>query len=313
MATPAPFRRLAGDGPAPARAMWLRAGDGVRLRAAHWPAAGDAGAGTVLLFSGRTEYLEKYARAGADLAAAGFDVIGLDWRGQGLSDRLQDDPRPGFVPDFADYQRDVATLVAAAEQMNLPQPWHLLSHSMGGAIALRALIEGLPARRAVFSAPMWGIRTQPMPPTIAAGLARVMTRLGRGGRPVAGTGGRGTWVLDSAFRDNLLTSDAAEWARLVAEAQAWPDVTLGGASWRWLAEALTECARLAALPSPAIPTLVTLGSDERIVDPGAIRVRVAASPQMRCLDLDGGNHEALFETPPIRDRALAAMIAHLKP
>jgi len=155
--TPAPFHLLPGDPPAPARAFWAQADDGVKLRLAHWPAAGDRdAAGTILLFPGRTEYLEKYARVGRELAAERFHVIAADWRGQGMSDRLQADPRPGHVADFADFQRDVVEIVIAAQDLDLPQPWHLLAHSMGGAIGLAALVNELPVRSAVFSAPMWG-------------------------------------------------------------------------------------------------------------------------------------------------------------
>ncbi|WP_323032714.1 hypothetical protein [Paracoccus sp. (in: a-proteobacteria)] len=49
---PAPFNTLPGDPLPLARAFWLRAEDGVRLRAAHWAAGGASG--TVLLFPGRT-------------------------------------------------------------------------------------------------------------------------------------------------------------------------------------------------------------------------------------------------------------------
>ena len=38
----------------------MQADDGVTLRLAHWPAASDSRGG-VLLFPGRTEYIEKYS------------------------------------------------------------------------------------------------------------------------------------------------------------------------------------------------------------------------------------------------------------
>ena len=82
----APFHQLPDDRSQPARAFWAQAGDGVRLRMAHWPA--DAARGSVLLFPGRTEYVEKYAPVAAWLNAAGLSVLSLDWRGQGASARL---------------------------------------------------------------------------------------------------------------------------------------------------------------------------------------------------------------------------------
>ncbi|RDW13699.1 alpha/beta hydrolase, partial [Paracoccus thiocyanatus] len=225
---PAPYNTLPGDPMPQARAFWLRADDGVRLRAAHWAAGG--GSGTVLLFPGRTEYLEKYDGIAADLNAAGLDVLALDWRGQGMSDRLQDNARPGHIGDFADYQRDVVELVIAAQELDLPRPWHLLAHSMGGAIGLAALDAGLPVQGAVFSAPMLGINLRRVPAALALATARLGQWLGRGGHPAPGAGGEDSFVLVDPFRGNLLTGCGQRWGRLVAEAAAWPDISIGGAS-----------------------------------------------------------------------------------
>jgi len=51
----------------------------------HW--TGQHVKGTVLLFPGRTEYIEKYGPAAADFLARGFATVVIDWRGQGLADR----------------------------------------------------------------------------------------------------------------------------------------------------------------------------------------------------------------------------------
>ncbi|MFD2842686.1 alpha/beta fold hydrolase [Paracoccus cavernae] len=124
----------------------------------------------MLLFQGRAEYLEKYNGVAQALNEAGYDVLSLDWRGQGLSDRLIDNPHLSHIADFADYQRDVLELVVAAGELSLPRPWHLLAHSMGGAIGYASLLDELPVVSAVFSSPMWGINTTPYPLwSIAAG------------------------------------------------------------------------------------------------------------------------------------------------
>lgn len=305
---PAPFNTLPGDPLPLARAFWLRAEDGVRLRAAHWAAGGASG--TVLLFPGRTEYLEKYAAVAADLNAAGLDVLSMDWRGQGMSDRLQDNSRPGHIGAFSDYQRDVVELVVAAQELDLPQPWHLLAHSMGGAIGLAALDGGLPVASVVFSSPMWGINLRGIPEPAALALATLLSRLGRGGHPAPRTGGEESFVLLDPFHDNLLTHDGQRWGRLVAEAAAWRDISVGGASNDWLREAILECRRLATLPPPGLPALIALGDGERIVSPQAIRSRAAAWPSARLLELAQCRHEPMIERDPVRDLFLQAALAH---
>ncbi|MBW7055815.1 alpha/beta hydrolase [Paracoccus bogoriensis] len=305
----APFHQLADDPLEPAQAYWLRAEDGVRLRVACWETAHAASQGSVLLFPGRTEYVEKYAPIARRLNAAGYHVLAIDWRGQGLSDRLQADPRPGHVGAFSDYQRDVVEMLVAAEDLGLPRPWHLLAHSMGGCIGLAALESGLPVASAVFSAPMWGINLRRIQHGVALGIAYLAGRLGRGGVAAPGSGGtRSTYVLDEAFSANLLTRNADEWARLVREAAAWPDLTIGGASFDWVAKALNECTRLSQIPSPDLPMLVSVGSDERVVSGQAIRDRAARWPGGTLLEVPGARHEVMMETPPLRDLFLQAML-----
>lgn len=306
----APFLSLEGAElpPTAPAAFWLRAADGLRLRAAHWPAQKDA-AGTVLLFTGRTEYLEKYARAARDLTSAGYDVLSVDWRGQGMSDRLLPNPRPGHITDFADYQRDVAALRNLAEGLNLPRPWHMLAHSMGGCIGLRALHDGFPVASAAFSAPMWGINLRPLSPLVALGIAGAVQRIGLGAKVTPGNGDNSTYVLRAGFDDNVLTSDGLQWARLVAEAGSWPDVTLGGATYDWVRAALAECAALAAMRSPDVPMLVSLGLDEKVVSPPAIRDRAGRWPKGQLLEVPGARHEVLFETPDRRAAFLSAVLA----
>lgn len=304
---PAPFHQLPGDPGRPGAAFFVTADDGVRLRLAHWPASGPAQS-TVLLFPGRTEYLEKYAPIIPRLAAAGHAVLAIDWRGQGMSDRLLTNPRPGHIDDFALYRRDTAAMVGAARRLALPRPWHLLAHSMGGCIGLAALVEGLPVASAAFSAPMWGIHHAPLPGPVVMGIAGTARRLRQGARSAIGTGGDGTFVLDAPFRGNALTGDAGQWARLVAEAGAWPQLTLGGATYEWVRAALAECRRLAALPSPDLPALIGLGALERVVSPRAIRARAALWPRAELLELPDARHELMFERAPVPDIFLTAAL-----
>ncbi|MEO0498857.1 MAG: alpha/beta fold hydrolase, partial [Pseudomonadota bacterium] len=61
----------------------------------------------------------------------GYDAFALDWRGQGLSDRLTDDRMLGHVGRYADYQKDVAAFLEAAQDLDPPKPWFLFGHSLG--------------------------------------------------------------------------------------------------------------------------------------------------------------------------------------
>ena len=112
MLSPAPLLNDLARGPAGASGHWVQTPDGLRLRLGVWR---QGAKGTVLIFPGRTEYIEKYGGAAAALAEAGYTSLAIDWRGQGLSDRLLPDRLIGHVDRFSDYQRDVQTLLAAAK------------------------------------------------------------------------------------------------------------------------------------------------------------------------------------------------------
>ena len=79
--------------------------DGRALRFARFaPPPGRRG--TVCLFQGRAEFIEKYFETVRDLRSRGFAVATFDWRGQGLSDRALADPYKGHVSDFAEFFGD---------------------------------------------------------------------------------------------------------------------------------------------------------------------------------------------------------------
>ncbi len=305
MTEPAPYRGDLAEGP-DTQAFWLRSSDGVRLRAGH--AAAQDSKGTVFLLPGRTEYIEKYGRVARDFVRGGFDVISIDWRGQGMSDRLAPNPMVGHVGRFLDYQKDWAALCAFARQADLPKPWHMVAHSMGGCIGLRALIGGSDMASVMFSGPMWGIQMAGYLRPVAWTLPRLARLLGQGHRLAPGTSIK-SYLIAEPFENNLLTSDPEMFAYMRRHVEAEPQFGLGGPSYTWLLTALQECAALAHLPSPAIPALCFLGSNERIVDTTSIRDRMTGWKGGKLLLVDGAEHEVLMESANTRRQVTGAAIS----
>lgn len=303
----APLFTDVSPGPEDGAAYWAHASDGVRLRLAAW--GRDGAKGTVLLFPGRTEYVEKYGPAATDLAARGYATLAIDWRGQGLADRFLDDPRIGHVCHFQDYQKDVAVLLKTARQLDLPKPYFLLAHSMGGCIGLRAVYEDLPVQAAVFSAPMWGIRiSKPLRPA-AWVLTRVMPALGHGGK-LAPTTVPEPYILKAPFEDNMLTTDAEMHQMMFDQVTHHPDLRLGGPSYLWLGEAIEECNDLSLHPSPNLPCLTLLGSNERIVHVERIHKRMETWQDSALHMVAGAEHEVLMEGPETRKALFDSVAGH---
>jgi lysophospholipase len=300
-----PFLADLAEGPEGGQALWLTASDNVRVRAVFWR-SGEAG--TVFLLPGRTEVAEKYGRVAADFAARGFSSISIDWRGQGLADRVGRDPMMGHVGTFADYQRDLDAAISAAEALGLPRPFLLLGHSMGGAIGLRAVLRpDHPFAAAVFSAPMWGIQMAAHMRPVAWAVPRAARAIGRGEVYSPGAK-RDSYLAAADFAENTLTTCPEQFAYMQRQVRADPRLALGGPSLHWLHEALEEIRALRRAPPPRLPALTAVGSRELVVDREAILSLGGRMPNGRVTVYDGARHELLMERAEVRGAFLAASV-----
>jgi len=295
----APLYAKIAEAPEGGEARWVEAADGVRLRVAWWR-GGDAG--TVLIFPGRSEFIEKYGRTVAAFAERGFSAAVIDWRGQGLSDRLAPNRKLGHVGRFRDYQRDIDALVAALRAVPMPRPFHLCAHSMGGTIGLRALIEGLEVEKSVFSAPMWGLTIDPLWRPLVQAVAAGGDAVGLGQEFAPGTG-PDNYLQSHDFEDNTLTSSQESWDYMQRQICAHPGLAIGGPSVHWLSEAMVETRALMALPPPDNHALCLIGSEERVVDRRDVQGYMERWPHGHLGIVTGARHEILMETPEIRRRA----------
>jgi len=305
----APLYHDVADGPPGGEAFWVPTSDGVRIRVAVWPAApGTAPKGTVLLFPGRTEYVEKYGPAARVYTGEGYTILTIDWRGQGLTARAMEDRRLGHVIHFDEYQRDLAAALNLAAWLELPAPRFLVAHSMGGAIGLRALHEGLDVRAAAFSAPMWGVQMEWWEPPLAWLSALAAPFPGFGGRLTPRTDLDNALYVDP-FEGNELTTDRTMWDFMRRQLDTYPDLTLGGPTLSWLRAALFEVRELTRKPTPNLPTRTFLGTGERIVDPRPIHKLMAHWTGGGLEMLDRAEHEIMMERADIRDRFFDGSLA----
>jgi pimeloyl-ACP methyl ester carboxylesterase len=201
--------------------------------------------------------------------------VAFDWRGQGLADRPQHRRDMGHVTSFDEYREDVAAFRHALETLGLPGPYHLIAHSMGGAIGLRALHDGLPVKAAAFSAPMWGIQMTPFMKSIAGIVLGLAGPFGFGTTFAPTTG---PWQ-PMEFDDNPLTTDRDQFDYMSRQVAAHPELALGGPSVLWVKAALEETAAFMKLPAPDIPTVTLVGTRESIVEVPAIESRMASWPK----------------------------------
>lgn len=305
----APFFTKIAEGPEGGRAFWARAKDGVKLRLAHWPVPNTARRceGTVFIAPGRSGYIERYGHLARRLGEAGLGTFVIDWRGHGLSDRLTKDPKICHVDRFTVYQNDLDAMIQAARDLDLPRPWTLIGNSMGAAIALRGLVRGVELTACAFVGPMWGITLPPPVRKIAGVLSKCARLSGFGKRFAPGQSGQ-PYVLKAPFEGNTMTGNAVEYAYFQSQAEAHPELVIGGVSFGWLNESLKECRALASMPSPTIPCLALCGEADGDVDKEVIRTRMADWPTGKYVLVPEGRHDLLYEKPQIRDAVIDQII-----
>ena len=223
----------------------------------------------------------------------------IDWRGQGLSHRYANNPKLGHVEDFRDYQRDVSAVLGDPAARDLPRPWVMLGHSMGGCIGLRTLLERIDFCGAVFSAPMWHLQMRAATREITSKVTQIANLIGLGARLTPGSN-PGPTALAVAFEGNALTSDPEHYAWFVRQINAHPDLTIGGPSMQWTYAALEEMARLYVAPLPRIPVLALLGTHETVVSPNVIRSQISRMERGELVICQNARHEILMESPEIQ-------------
>src|SRR5438477_365290 len=268
----------------------IKTPDGAELRFARWaPPAGRKG--TVCVFTGRSEQIEKYFETVRDLRDRGFAVAMIDWRGQGHSSRRLRDPRKGYVRDFSDFEVDVETFVQQVVLPDCPPPFFALAHSMGGAVMLRVARAGKRwFDRMVLSAPMIdlpGSRTS-FP---ARALLRVMRLAGQGGRYVPG--GSDALTGSESFINNPFTSDPVRYARNAAILEEDPTLGIGSPTVAWADTAFRTMHTFRGMNYPSEirqPILMLAASNDSMVSTAAIE---AFAYHLRAVSLDIGLHEGV--------------------
>ncbi|MEM6410632.1 MAG: alpha/beta hydrolase [Pseudomonadota bacterium] len=293
----AKFYEELAEGPSSANAYWARTDDEVRVRVGAYQAETES-KGTILLMFGRFGYVERYGRVAKSFAENGFGTVTIDWRSQGLSDRMALDPQAGHISDFSDYQNDVAAMMHVAEQLEMRQPYLLLGVSMGACIGLRSMLEGLPVTAAAFISPMWGIKMSVAQRMAAWPLSWAAKKFGQGQRYVPGES-HSVYVFETPFEVNNLTHNAAMYQYWVRQAREAPELQIGGPTMSWLFEALSECRRLSGAPSPDMPCITFCGELDQLVDNDAIKIRMANWPSGQLFMVRNAKHDVLTELPEV--------------
>ncbi|MEQ1653118.1 MAG: alpha/beta hydrolase [Hyphomicrobium sp.] len=289
--------------------------DGTKLRAALWEPTRGPARGTVCIFTGRGEYIEKYFEVVADLRRRGYTVAIMDWRGQGGSERRLSNQRKGHVVGFTEYDRDLAIFMRELVTPSCPPPYVALGHSLGGNVLLRgAQAEDSPFSRMILTSPMIKIHEAALRNSQQLTRAYAETAGLMGLAMAYVKGGSDEPEEMQEFENNVLTSDFVRWSRNKAVLDQAPELALGSPTVGWLRSALRSCALLQRPDYPkyvAVPMLMFAAGADQVVSPRAIEDFAVDLKIGGLIAMPGSRHEILQESDAIRQRFWAAFDAYM--
>jgi len=254
--------------------------------------------GSIVFCPGRTEFIEKYFEATEDLLSRGFNVLVLDHRGQGLSDRELEDPLKCYVKSFQDYADDFAKVIETFAA-DLPKPHIAMGHSMGGCIVLLSVLTGAVNPAAVVCcAPM--TRIYDVESGFTEYFVRAFTLLGFAKRNIPfqkQTGG-----LPVPFKGNKLTSDHDRFEKWASYFKTTPELRVAGPTFGWIRQALWAMNYINRNARQLkIPGLIVAAGADPIVDP-ASNSKFAHMAGIDFKTIPGALHELFMEKDEYRNQ-----------
>ena len=292
---------------------FYKTSDGVNLRIAIWNETSSKG--TILLQSGRTEFIEKYYEVIQEFVNRGFCVALMDWRGQGLSDRVAKDIRIGHVDNFSDYDSDFEEVIRKIYQDSCPKPWIVMGHSMGGCLVASSAAKNTDLFDAIIlCAPMLTLQM----PNLIKKLIHVlgfMTKIGLKEKALA----RPEWHEDEGWRENpftenQVTSDPIRYERTMMLIREHQELAIGGLTVGWVYGALKRTREMISpgwIKKIEQPLLLLNATKDKLVNPNENKKICSQSNTVTIEDIDG-EHEILMETDLIREQAWNAIDEFLK-
>ena len=264
----------------------------------HLWRSGKANAPKILVLPGFTEYCEKYAHILKLINEKGYDSLTIDWPGQGLSGHLGHDKIAVHIDDFDDHIKGLQPLLAKAGWQS--SEFHILGHSMGGHLALRAADYFKEQVKSIaLSAPMmvpaqkpiWAIRL----------LAKLFIKTGFARRHVPFTKIPTIESVQSFMPNNPLTKDEAGFAWQTRWFFDMPDLRRFGATNGWVGAAYGSAVRTTLNPDflqkITQPILIMAAEDETIVDAKAIENAAHLIPFAEYHVIPDARHELFNERP----------------
>ena len=309
----APLIELPGFQPSEnSKSIYIKSPDSKKQRVVLWNT--ESNKGTIILQSGRTEFIEKYYEVIDEFVSRGYCVASMDWRGQGLSERTARNERLGHIDKFSEYDADFDNLLIILDSI-CPKPWIGFGHSMGGClIASHFLKNDKILSGIILCAPMLSVKI-PAPMKIITRFLGNLSKLGF--RDFALN--KPSWNdelgwLEEPFNENQLTSDENRFNRTFQLIKKHDKLAVKGISIGWAHEAIlrTEAfAKGSYYSDSQKPILLLNATQDKLVSPTANLDILSSYKNLTVKNIDC-KHEIFMEVDKFREDAWKSVDQYLE-
>ncbi|MBL6596108.1 MAG: alpha/beta hydrolase [Candidatus Puniceispirillum sp.] len=257
---------------------------------------------TIVILPGFTEFCEKYSAEVRRFHDKGYNVLVIDWPGQGQSGHFGRHPLAVHCDDFDHHLGALDAVIALAGLDG--HELVLFGHSMGGHLALRyAALRGPWVAGVILSAPMMA------PPVMPVWLVRLASFF-LGGVGLARSHPPFYRVLSLDWvrhyrPENVLTRNPKGYEDQFVWFDDAPELRRSGPTIGWVSAAYRSCALhtlnpdwLAALD---VPVLAFIAGDERVVFAPSTHSSLVQIKNIETVVFEGARHELTRELPEVTD------------
>ena len=292
----------------PGEAFYFSLNEKEDLRVAFWNLG--SAKGTIILQSGRTEFIEKYYEVVSEFIERGYAVAMMDWRGQGLSSRISKDIRIGHIDKFETYDQDFIKVMNECFKEKCPPPFIGFGHSMGGCLLASYLIsEQNSLDKCILCAPMISVRANAVSRRLVKILG-VLDILGFGSFPMQ----KPSWNekmgwQEESFEDNALTTDEDRFKRTFHLLENFPELGVKGITVGWLKHALKRTNDFKQInwgDELQTPLLLLDATQDKLVNSQLNKALLSQSNLTKVVSIEA-QHEIMMEQDQIRAEAWKAI------
>jgi len=279
-----------------------------KLRVAFWNLGSEKG--TIILQSGRTEFIEKYYEVVTEFIERGYAVAMMDWRGQGLSSRISINNKIGHIDTFKTYDDDLIKVMNELFVPKCPKPFIGFGHSMGGCLLASYFIstENI-LDKCILCAPMISVRANTFSRRMVSILG-LLENFGLGSFPMQ----KPSWDdetgwLEEPFEENALTTDKKRFSRSYEFLCQFPELGIKGISVGWLKQALKRTNKFKQIDWDAAinkPLLLLDATQDKLVN-SELNKELLGQSQLTTIKSIEAQHEIMMERDEIREEAWSAI------